>query len=1121
MIIRRGLSVATILATTTLLTPAVHADTPAQTSASAQTLDDQFRDPPASARPRVWWHWMNGNISKDGIAKDLAWMKAMGIGGLQNFDANLRTPQIVDRRLVYMTPEWKDAFRFAVTEADRLGLELAIASSPGWSETGGPWVQPADGMKKLVWSETVVPGGKPVREKLAAVPAATGPYQNVLAGELMPGAELDSHKLPKAAGAIAVLALPMAEPQLPLPSVTLPDGTALDLGALTDADLTSAATVPLADDLTAFINITYPQAVTVRSLRLFIPGLKMPFRDVTFRAGIEVRVGQDWRHVQDIPLSGVSTTRAIPAITGQEFRIRLADNGESGGQDLMNAAPGAVPIDFFKSGPRKSVKLADLQLFGDARVDRAEVKAGFDTVLDYHAIASTDGQAAQFSTADVIDLSDKVKPDGTLDWTPPKGRSWRILRFGWSLTGKTNHPATPEATGLEVDKFDADAVRRYMETYIGMYRETVGADLIGKRGVRAILTDSIEVDKANWTGAMETEFATRRGYALRPWLPALAGIVIGSQGQTEKFLFDFRQTLADLLADRHYGTIANIAHENNMIVYGEALEDKRPLLGNDLAMRRFADVPMAAMWTFGKESQIRTTLLGDMRGAASVAHVYGKPFVAAESLTSVNSPWDFTPANLKPVIDLEFANGINRPVIHTSVHQANDAKKPGLALAIFGQYFNRHDSWASMAKPWVDYISRTSYMLQHGRNVADVGWFMGEESPLTALYAEKAPAGLPSAHGFDFINAQMLSDALRNDGTGLSTPGGAHYKAIYLGGTSQQMTLPTLRRLAELVRGGATLIGARPAGTPSATDDQAQFAALASALWNGDTGRGRVIASQSIDAALAQAGIAPDFRMDTGGKNANVLFVHRQSDDAELWFLNNRDGQSHQGEARFRITGKQPELWHAETGTSEALSYRTENGETVVPLTLAPNDAVFVVFRKPAAAPARSFAPKALRIAGGLSGPWAIAFEHGRGAPAAITVPQLLPLNQHVDPGVKYFSGVATYSRQFTLPKGAKPKAPLWLDLGEVGGVAQVTVNGQAAGYAWHPPYRVEIGAAVKKGQNTVEVKVANTWVNRLIGDAQPGATPVTWAGAPTYRPDAPLRPAGLIGPVQLLQNAD
>ncbi len=1114
MTVRKSFSLVTILASSTLLSPVALAEAP-KASAEQTKLETEFQNPPMEARPRVWWHWMNGNVSKDGIAKDLQWMVDKGIGGFQNFDANLATPQVVDKRLVYMEPDWQDAFRFAVSEADRHGLEMAIAASPGWSETGGPWVTPQDGMKKLVWGETLLKGGKRFSGKLVAAPDVTGAYQNVPFAEELPGMSEAGHDKPKASGKVAVIAVPVLERSLPSPTFGLEDGQTVAASPLIDDDFGSIAQVPLDASLSGALHITYPKPVTVRSVRLFAPGLKMPFRGVPLKATLEVRNGDGWRAIEDVVITSVPTTQAIATTTAREFRLRFTDSGDKGNLDLLNAAPGAASFNFFDVGPLKSVKIADLQLFADTRVDRAEEKAGYETVLDYHAIA--DGSATGgVKASDVIDLTGRVRADGTLDWTPPKGRDWRVLSFGWSLTGKTNHPATPEATGLEVDKFDAAAVRRYLETYLSKYRDTVGAGNIGKRGLRAILTDSIEVGKANWTPAMEAEFAKRRGYALRPWLPALAGVVIGSPAQTERFLYDYRRTLADLMTDMHYKTVAEVARENGLTVYGEALEDKRPLLGDDLSMRRHADVPMAALWTFANGAPIRTTLLGDMKGAASVAHVYGKRYVAAESMTSVNSPWDFTPKDLKPFIDLEFVSGINRPVVHTSVHQPRDDMQPGLSLAIFGQYFNRHESWASMARPWVDYMARTSYLLQQGKNVADVAWFIGEESPVTALFAEKIPAGLPSAHAYDFVNADMLADALKADGSDVVSTGGARYKAIYLGGTSHKMTLPTLMRLAELVRGGATLIGSKPTGTPSLADDAAAFEKLSTDLWSGDTGKGRVIATADIDAGLATAAVASGVRFDGVSNGARIPFVERAFEGGRLFFLSNPGVGVENVTARFRVTGKAPELWDAQTGTARPLSYRIEGGETLVPLTLAPDDAAFIVFRKDAAALALSVPEPKYVAAATVGGTWTVSFQTGRGAPARAEMKQLSRLDQSATTGIRYFSGIATYANSFMTPKGWKAGQPLWLNLGEVHDLAEVRVNGKSAGTVWRAPWRVDVGAVAKAGKNALEIRVANKWVNRLIGDAQPGATPIAKIAAPGYKPDAPLRPSGLVGPVQL-----
>jgi hypothetical protein len=334
------------------------------------------------------------------------------------------------------------------------------------------------------------------------------------------------------------------------------------------------------------------------------------------------------------------------------------------------------------------------------------------------------------------------------------------------------------------------------------------------------------------------------------------------------------------------------------------------------------------------------------------------------------------------------------------------------------------------------------------------------------------------------------------------------------------MTLPTLRKLAALVEGGATVIGQRPVANPSLAGNADEFQALAGKLWasGADTriGKGRVLASSDVEAALTTIGIAPDFHF-TGQPDSEIPFVHRRLADGDSYFLANRKDRTETIEAHFRVTGKAPELWHAETGTSEPVSYRTANDETIVALTLAPDESVHVVFRKPAQSDSLMYRKLVPVEVGKVPGPWQVAFEAGRGAPATATFAQLAPLDESPAPGIKYFSGVATYTNSFTTPKGWKPGQPLWLDLGEAREVAEVSVNGKLAGHAWHAPYRVDIGKVAKAGRNSVQVRVANLWVNRMIGDKQPGATPITWTALPTYTAKAPLRRSGLIGPVTLL----
>ncbi|ALK95435.1 glycoside hydrolase [Massilia sp. WF1] len=1088
-------------------------------AAPGDPLAAGFDNPPQSARPRVWWHWLNGNVTKEGIRRDLDWMARSGLGGLQNFDAEMMTPQVVARRLPYMSPEWDDAFRFAVQQAEQHKLEFGIAASAGWSETGGPWVRPEDGMKKLVWSETIVEGGKPLELKLPAAPRTTGPFQDLFVQPDIMGQRPAADKLARCGADIAVYAYPVDTAPLPLPAIRV---AGKDLDAARLAQLGEAAVAEIAlpsSDKPAIITLDYASPQTVRSATIFFPGVATLFDGAGVQPMLEASIdGAHWRKVADLPPALVPASAGFAPVTAAHFRVVIAAKPAAPNPAFM-PVPGADTGPFGALGQAKGLRLAHLRLSGEPKVNQFETKAGFATADDYYALdTGVDAGEAGVAPSAIVDLSGKVRPDGTLDWTPPNGR-WKILRLGWSLTGTENHPATPEATGLEVDKYDGKAVRNYLETYLSKYEHAAGKELVGARGVRALVTDSIEVGASNWTPRLLEQFRRLRGYDARPWLPALAGVIVKDRARSDAFLYDYRRTLAELMASEHYGTVAEVARAHGMRVYGEALESARVTLGDDMAMRSHTDIPMAAMWTYRPEFGPNPTAIADMRGAASVAHLYGQNLVAAESMTSAMAPWAFAPSDLRPMIDMEFASGVNLPVIHTSVHQPlGDDKKPGLSLAIFGQYFNRNETWAGMARPWVDYMARSSYLLQQGRFYADVGYFYGEEAPLVALYKKGPPPDAPRRYAYDFVNADALLHKLAVKDGDVVAASGARYRVLYLGGSSQRMTLAVLRRLQALAGQGATIVGPAPSATPGLADDADAFAALVKRMWSGAPvtaiGKGRVIDGRDVEAALAQLGQAPD--VDFGTEvGTPVLFVHRRLRDGDIYFVSNRSDAALNTAAHFNVRGKAAEFWHADTGRGEAASYRSGQAGTVVPLALGAHESVFVVFRRPATAAARTVPLPSWSPAATLDGAWAVSFD-GLAAPDPIARGALGSLTQNADPRVKYFSGTTTYRSSFTLPGGARPDAPMQLDLGQVGDVAEVLVNGKPAGIAWKKPYRVEVGQLVKPGANTVEIRVANLWVNRLIGDAQPGAAKVSFTTMPTYTADAPLRPAGLIGPVTL-----
>jgi hypothetical protein len=1104
-----------LLAASTLCLAAPHAF-----AAPQDALAIGFQDPPNAARPRVWWHWLNGNITRDGVEKDLAWMKRVGIGGLQNFDADRKTPQIVDKRLVYMSPEWKAVFHAAVQQADALGLEFAIAASPGWSETGGPWVKPEQAMKKLVWSELQLAGGQRFRGPLPALPAVTGPYQQLPA----------DHEGHEAVDGFARDALVVAFPALAKapsrPDAAAANGAAVDLEPLIDDRFdTGVKLPPTRADGPGVIELSYAAPQTIRSAAVFVAHLPSSAMSGPLRPRLEASDdGATWRKVAEIALSPTPSTASFAPVTARRFRLVFA-RGKAPDRSSFAPAPGVdLTAAMGMGGVRpQPPELAEFRLLPQARVNAFEQKAGFSLADDYHALDATAGPDLKgVDPRKVIDLTSRMDPDGRLDWTPPPGR-WTVLRLGYSLTGKTNAPATAEATGLEVDKYDAAAVTDYLQTYFAGYRDATGEGLFGTRGLNALVTDSIEVGPSNWTPRMLEQFERLRGYDARPWLPALTGTIVGSRAQSDAFLYDFRRTLADLIATEHYGTVAKVAHANGLIVYGESLEGARApvaTLGDDLEMRRFADVPMGAMWAYGAKGP-SPAYLADMRGAASTAHIYGRSYVAAESLTSILTPYAHAPADLQPMIDAEFLSGVNRPVIHTAVHQPRDDRQPGLSLGVFGQQFGRHETWAEMAGGWIDYIARTSFLLQQGRNVADVGYLYGEEAPIGVIGRDAYPKDAPKRYAYDFVPPDAVLHELSVEGAEIVSKGGARYRVLYLGGTSARMTLPVLKKLAAFVEAGGAIVGEAPQSTPSLKDDPAQFAALARRLWAGGpvttVGRGKVFAGQDVEAALLAIGVAPDFSYAAEAADADVQFVHRRLADGDLYFVSNRKARPARIDARFRVAGKAPELWRADTGATQPLGYRIEGGETVIPLEMGGNESFFVVFREPAAAPSRMVKKAVPTPVAEIAGPWKVAFQPGRGAPAGIELASLGSLSEQKDPGVKYFSGVATYTTSFTLPKDVRPGGPLWLDLGKVGDVAEVRVNGEPAGNLWKAPYRADIGGLVRPGRNSLEVKVANLWVNRLIGDQQPGAEKITFTSDKTYTAKAPLRPSGLIGPVRLL----
>lgn len=1090
-----------------------------QSSTLKDSLYKNFLNPPAAAKPRVWWHWMNGNITKDGIRKDLEWMHRSGIGGFQNFDASLMTPQIVDKRLTYMTPEWIDAFKFTTKLADSLQLEMAIAGSPGWSETGGPWVKPEDGMKKIVWTELRVKAGVS-NIQLARPSDATGPFQNIVK---LPGfgEAVDESKLSHFYKDVAVIAYKVsaADKSLnDLGAVITSSGGNFNLDQLTDGDLNTTNLLPR-DSIkgTAWIQFAFPQPVTIKAITMVgggNPGVFGQGADPVDGRILEVSDdGLHFKFVTNIfPGAIVEQTMSIPATTARYFRIKVKNPPVQ-----FNGLAAMVGMDVKPFTP-PGTAIAEIRLHPMDVINRFEEKAAFAPVGDLNK-KITAATIDVVNENDIIELTDKMNEDGKLAWSAPAGE-WKIFRFGYSLLGIDNHPASPEATGPEVDKLDPVAIKNYFENYLNQYKNATGGLMGAKGGLQFMVTDSWEAGAQNWTGNMMQEFEKRRGYSMKLWMPVLTGAIIKSSEASEQFLFDFRKTLSEMVAEYHYDGLTKILAEWGMKRYSESHEDGRAMIADGMEVKRTAAVPMSALWTpnpfINQNDQTKYT--ADIRESASVAHIYGQNLVAAESLTALGVPsgaWSYAPENLKSSVDLELANGLNRFVIHCSPHQPVDDKIPGLGLGPFGQWFTRHETWAPQANVWTDYLARSSYMLQQGKFVADILYHYGEDNNITYLFGKGLPP-VPEGYNFDFINTDALMNVLSVKDGKLVTPAGMVYRVLVLDSSAIKMSVATLRKLKALIVAGAVVAGIKPIATPALADDLNEFKQLVGEIWspsNVNVSEGKPLAE-----VLNTMKILPDFSYTKPQNNTKLVYVHRKAGDRDIYWINSRTNNVENLELTFRVTGKVPELWFPDNGKTEPLSYSIADGITRVKLHLEPQDAVFVVFKEKAIKTAVELPAVKLSELATINGSWNVSFQKGRGAPATAVFNELSSYTTNADPGIKYFSGVATYTKNINASAAWFLKdAELWLNLGDVKNIAEVKVNGKLMGTLWKAPFRINISGALKAGNNKIEIKVTNLWVNRLIGDAQPGVTnKITYTTMPFYRANSPLLPSGLLGPVKV-----
>ncbi|MDR3707656.1 MAG: glycosyl hydrolase [Capsulimonadaceae bacterium] len=882
-----------LLASAAMFVP-VAASQPARAQNVSATT---FAAPPDSAKPQTWWHWVSGNVTREGITADLEAMKRIGLKGAQIFTVNQGPKGPVQ----YMSPEWRALVQHAIKEAHRLGLELSITDCEGWSESGGPWITPEMSMQHVVYSVTPVDSDSALPIVLPRGADYKGYYRD-----------------------IAVLAFPsLIGEEKPLgklvAAVTSSDGP-LDTSALG-----RPVTLHPANSDPSFMRIEFKQPVTFGSITM---------APVTGQAFVDVSVSDDGQNYRSIGrISGGPKGEPEVSISFRSVTARYLRFSSVGGSSAPNLPLGVIGV-------------------GAARISSIGAKSGVEASASACASPDVDGgPGSVIDPAKIVDLTAKLGADGALSWTPPPG-AWTIIRFGMTSTGTPVHPAMPETIGLECDKLSADAVRANWNGQ--MTKVIADSGPLAGTTLKTVLMDSWEAGTGNWTPLMPEDFRRLRGYDLRPWLPALTGRAVGGIDQTERFLRDYRRTMADLLAVNHYGLMSSLAHKSGMQLQAEAVGIGLPTVADELLCKGNTDIPMGEFWIGNPGT------LTDDKEAASASHTYGKQYVAAESFTAVPdaASWTNDPFSLKGLGDRAFCTGVNDISFHRYAMQPYLDRYPGVTMGPWGLNFERTNTWWEPGKAWISYLTRSQFILQQGQFAGDICYFYGGGAPRDVGGFSFSPAP-PPGYDYDVCNADVLLNRMTVKDGRIVLSSGMNYRVLVLP-NSTNLTPELAAKVRDLVAAGATVVGPKPLASPSLTGYPGCDAAvrkIGDEVWanlDGVTttrrsyGKGFVVWGEPLDKVLA--GVGPDFTYEAGDAKTEVKYIHRRIDGADYYFVSNQSYAPVEFSASFRVDGKAPELWHPDTGEIEnAALFSEREGRTNVPLRLDPAGSVFVVFRRPIA----------------------------------------------------------------------------------------------------------------------------------------------------------------------------
>lgn len=1055
-------------------------------------IESGFINTPDSIQTSVYWYWISDNISEEGVIKDLYSMKKAGIN--RAFIGNIGLEDVPYGKVKMLTEEWWKILYTALKTATKLNIEIGIFNSPGWSQSGGPWVKAENAMRYLASSELMVKGPLKLSQKLEK--------PNVLFQDV----KVIAYPAPKDNKLV------LNEKTATISSSPKVEG----LSNLFDGNKSTGLTMADGDALT--IDFQAKDSFSARSIivqTLEVPIVASAILQVK-KANGEYASVKDFDIIRSNPELQVGFTPyapvivSFPATTATNFRLIIKN---------------IRPTDWWVA-PKKSLSgFAEIKLTSTPRVEKYAEKTlakmcpspfpKYDEYL-WATQAEVDDKSTVIDGSKVIDISNKMTADGTLNWDVPAG-NWVILRTGMTPTGTKNSPASPEATGYEVDKMSKAHTEMHFYGHLGeILKRIPEAD---RKTFKVVVQDSYEQGGQNFTDGFMELFKQKYGYDATPYLPVYQGMVVNSQLVSDRFLWDMRRMVADKIAYEYVGGLRDISHKYGLRTWLECY-GHWGFPGEFLMYGGQSDEIGGEFWSEGT--------LGDTenRSATSCGHIYGKNKISAESNTCGGAGFSRGPANLKQRGDRFFAEGINNTLLHVFISQPFEDRNPGIN-APFGNEFNRKNTWFSQMDVYTQYLKRTNFMLQQGLNVADVAYFIGEDTPkMTGITDPELPIG----YQFDYMNAEVIEKYMTVKDGLITLPHGTQYRILVLP-KLETMRPELLAKIKQLVTEGAVVLGPAPMRSPSLQNqpmaDQ-QIQAMAKELWGNvdgvtvtsrKVGKGMIINGLDMKQVFALINCIPDCKLP---EDNTIHYGHRTLGNGEIYFITNQTAVNKIITPEFRVKGLQPELWEATTGSIRTLPAYTQSGNsTAVPLKLAPNESVFIVFRnitdKSAANTLEANYPTPVLLSD-LPSPWTVQFDVSqRGPVKPVIFKTLTDWTTSTNDSVKYYSGTAIYNNQFKLKQVAKGQKVI-ISLGVVTAMAKISINGVYTGGLWTAPYELDITAFVKKGNNDLKIEVVNTWVNRLIGDQKlPVEQRKTWCPTNPYTSESSLQKSGLIGPVSIL----